>query len=500
LRSSVYHDGTLVQSRLVEARVAIGLTALGDQNAGSPSRAPAIDESAAAQVALRSTVDYALSRTLDPAVLRELPGSDLSMMLNRAGEDHGFTVYGTDMKLEARFDGPAIGHYLKLSRGAFRKAAWGNEDRWVDRETNRLDYRYVGTHDGNLNLEMLTADLIALAERGFTIYDQIVTELVARLEVPNISEPTGAERREHFREKTRIPRSVQLALYRSARDVLPIALFYDHNLAYDTASRRVCESFLGALKDPKPLAEHECFLGQCPHRDGDGTVVCPGGFWGYRHTLGVPVGAGKTDAAGKIEWRDSLEAIYAVSQDFDLAKKHGEDLASLRDRLHWRKATTLGQLKEHLQEGNPHLVYFYCHGGTDPEGLPWFRLGGATDQRFRRPMLKQWRVNWPRTRAPLVLLNGCETAAIEPDIAIEFVSGFVQDSGAAGVLGTDITIFEELAVDFGKTCLEHFLSGHTSIGEAVRLTRLALLKKGNPLGLVYVPFVLGGLTLVEGHS
>jgi hypothetical protein len=137
------------------------------------------------------------------------------------------------------------------------------------------------------------------------------------------------------------------------------------------------------------------------------------------------------------------------------------------------------------------------HGGIDERKIPWFKLGSAADPFFMRSTLSDWGVDWPRGHAPLVLLNGCETAVVEPDIAIEFISGFVQDAGAAGVIGTDITIFEELATDFAAHCLGSFLGDNQAIGESVRLARLALLKKGNPLGLVYVPFVLSGLRLDE---
>ena len=40
-----------------------------------------------------------------------------------------------------------------------------------------------------------------------------------------------------------------------------------------------------------------------------------------------------------------------------------------------------------------------------------------------------------------------------------------------------------------------FMAGQ-SIGAAVRGARLALLKQGNPLGLIYIPFVVPGLRLI----
>src|SRR5207244_9744776 len=96
---------------------------------------------------------------------------------------------------------------------------------------------------------------------------------------------------------------------------------------------------------------------------------------------------------------------------------------------------------------------------------------------------------------PLVFINGCQTTALEPEQAFEFVSRFVDVAGAAGVIGTEITIFEPLACAFAEECLRRFLGG-AEIGQAVRGARLAVLKAGNPLGLAYVPFVAADLRLV----
>jgi len=44
--------------------------------------------------------------------------------------------------------------------------------------------------------------------------------------------------------------------------------------------------------------------------------------------------------------------------------------------------------------------------------------------------------------------------------------------------------------------MRRFLVDGDTIGKAVRDTRLALLARGNPLGLVYIPYVRPGLRLV----
>jgi hypothetical protein len=85
----------------------------------------------------------------------------------------------------------------------------------------------------------------------------------------------------------------------------------------------------------------------------------------------------------------------------------------------------------------------------------------------------------------LVFINGCHTTALEPEKAIQFITPFIENAKAAGVIGTEITIFEPLASVFGEESLRRFLDSET-IGHAVRSARLKLLKDGNPLGLVYI--------------
>jgi hypothetical protein len=47
--------------------------------------------------------------------------------------------------------------------------------------------------------------------------------------------------------------------------------------------------------------------------------------------------------------------------------------------------------------------------------------------------------------------------------------------------------------------LRRFFNGD-KIGDAVRGARLKILKDGNPLGLVYIPYVIAGLHLVQSPN
>jgi hypothetical protein len=61
-------------------------------------------------------------------------------------------------------------------------------------------------------------------------------------------------------------------------------------------------------------------------------------------------------------------------------------------------------------------------------------------------------------------------------------------------------VFEPLAKAFAESFMRFFIVGNKSVGESIRSARLALLKAGNPLGLVYLPFVIGTLRMVEQQA
>ena len=102
-------------------------------------------------------------------------------------------------------------------------------------------------------------------------------------------------------------------------------------------------------------------------------------------------------------------------------------------------------------------------------------------------------IDWTDPR-PVVLVNGCHTTALGPEVAQPLVSGLMFTANAAGVIGTEVTIFEPLAVEFAESFLRVFDAG-SMLGWAVRDARLTLLGRGNPLGLVYIPFAAADLEL-----
>lgn len=465
LRSCIYHRGTLVQSR--EVRVVIARGGRSEENA------------------LSSRVDYTLSHTLAPAALHTLGEHTLSILLNR-GEDgtHGFRFFGGggDYRRSASFDGHEVQALIASLRGSLRRVSWGSSDAWKP----GVAYRY----DQEPTFQSLLDDLIDMAKEGARAYDAIVRRLGG-----------DAKGEEALREAMRRPGLVQLALKESARLVLPIAMMFDHRLDtwLNPSDYHLCEAFTIATADGAPLDQKPCFQGECPSRDDD-TAICPSGFWGFRHALGVPVTLANegADLQDPLPRGDGPSITVAVSADPEMQERdrHVNALLELFDPARSRVAKTRKDTIQALREATSHIVYFYCHGGVEGDArVPYIQVGPMTDPKIARDTLRSSKITWSSPRS-LVFINGCHTTDLEPDRAIDLVSGFIETAGASGVIGTEITVFEPLATAFAEHFMQAFLRDGLTVGEAVRRARLLLLQKGlNPLGLVYVPFAVASLKL-----
>jgi hypothetical protein len=140
LRCSIYCKQWLVQSRLVSARVM-----------KRPRRA---------KNALRSFVDYTLSKSVAPAHLAGVGAHRLSLMLNDNGAGNvGLRFFGErEFKGDAAFDAPALQDLIGQARAGLRQAAWGDRDPWNKKKA----YRY----DGAPSFARCNADLIMLAKKA----------------------------------------------------------------------------------------------------------------------------------------------------------------------------------------------------------------------------------------------------------------------------------------------------------------------------------------------
>ena len=478
LRCGIYHRGVLVQSRVVTAEI---VTEPGGPRVG--------------RRALTSVVDYRLFRTLDAAPLGSLSEHRASLLLNADGAGtHGLRFVAMDgddvITRDVAIGEGALGDQIRMARSALRRISWGNTEEWVEGST----YRYGSP----LDQAAFTADLVTLASNGARFFQLLVEEVAtAHPDASGLPDPYLA--RDRVAEVLRRPGKVQIALQRGPRHIVPAALVYDHWLTDSaaTADYRLCDEYLAAVRDEVPLEQASCFLGDCPQAQpgADLTVVCPSGFWGFRHELGFPVTQGDAaDATEVIAVHGGPAVSVGVSRELASAATHVAALRGLTgDRDGWRIAETRQEFLAGIASDDRHVVYLYCHGGV-ANNVPYVRLGEVGARPITRLDLANARVRWSTTR-PLVFLNGCHTTALDPETAIDFVRFFVGAALASGVIGTEITIFEELGEAFGERFMQRFLVPGTTVGAAVRSARLDLLAAGNPLGLVYIPFALAGLQL-----
>lgn len=496
LRCNIYCAQVLVQSYVVSANV--------------KSTSEPVAE------ACTQRLDYVLSQSLRASHLAAMTKEPhlLSLMVNNNGDgSHSFRFFGTDgsdrFKDDARIDGQQLAGFLKQARRAMHKVSWGNEEEWD--ETKGLAYRY---QTKTFDRKKLAKDLAYLARAGWRIYTGFIGHL-----------NTSAAELETLMAN---PGLLQIALKLSPRAVVPAAVIYDYawmpdNFDFEKTEFDLCPTFSDAIDKARnggpALEECDCFKGGCALKkmiaevrdpDSDKTLgdlppmTCPSGFWGYRHLLGLPLTLDGTnkDVPPVINYQDEVQFVACVSTDplFVERDPHLGRLQQLKGEVKVERDEGYKAIVRRLKKTTPHLLYFYCHGGIRANTeLPYLEIGAS--DRFGPEALMGEGISWKGPN-PLVFINGCHTTSLNPEITLDFVSSFVQQSGAAGVVGTEITIFEPLAAKFAEECLGRFVGAppHTEampIGKAVRGARLELLRQGNPLGLVYIPYAVATLRLQE---
>jgi hypothetical protein len=457
LRCNIYCKQVLVQSRLVIAKL--------------------YDRCEFVDGALTSTLDYSLTRSLRADVLDTLEEHRLSVMLNDGGNgSHQFRFFGMGgipFVSEAHFGESELADLLAQSRAALRQTSWGSDLEWAQQP-----YRYASA----VGVDELARDLINLAVKGYRLYDTLIYRL-SNGKAPELA------------ELMRQPGLIQISGRRSARELVPAALIYDQPLNTQAEDIRLCPAFRDALASHRPLHKEACFQGNCPHH-GDEAVVCPSGFWGYRHHLGFPVSLATDgidlDAGSIIPLRSepAIDCCFSIDPEFVLRDDHLKCLRKLFPNG-WSEGGSFDAVRQLLSGSTSQIIYFYCHGGLKGT-VPYILVGDGPG--ITRDNIRAFKWNWRASR-PLVFMNGCHTSALEPSHALDLVTGFIETAGASGVVGTEITIFEPLACAFAEAFIEAFVHRKMAMGKATRSARLKLLEDGCPLGLVYIPFALASLRL-----
>ena len=373
-------------------------------------------------------------------------------------------------------------------KGSLRRIAWGDAEPFGSGKA----YRYG---DGRMDEERLRVDLGQLALQGMRAHDAIFPQIEGGINALDMK--FGWDLMVGMSQ----PGVVQIASRTGRRLLIPAALFYDYPLddGRRLAEYRLCDVFVTAVRRGQPLQETVCFQGDCPAYDDDEEItICPSGFWGFRHSLGMPlVSSSLTDASMTIQHEGDPQIAMSVATDagFRYRQQHEAALRSmglLRGEYADSREATIELMKQSVAE----VVYFFCFGGLEEDGTPFMRVGSPDEGAITAMTLLAEDVYWEGKR-PFIFMNGVDTTAFASEHALDLVRTFTDASGAAGVMGIEITVFEQLAVAFAEAFLQHFMVEGRTAGEAIRAARLALLQQGNPLGLVYTLYALPDLRLEQ---
>jgi hypothetical protein len=448
LRACVYHSQNLLQSILVTAQITATVqTDLKDGNIAE--------------------VEFSLSDRLQPD---DLPERTLNILLNENLDGtHTFAVLGANVKKQFSID---QGNEAKLARQKLLDICSTRD--------KKGNLRYLYSDDNNSGDEAkLIRDLKELAYWGWKLYCHFAME------------PLDDDFETKLEATLQGPSTIQIASTRSARYVYPWAAVYDKPFVRSPNSI-VCSEALKLLRTGGSsgfLENISCPQNGCPQA-ADTNVVCPLRFWGFKHSIEQPANSGEivreipmaSDpkcVMGAHSLLSGAQHCQEIERECYLTADYGE---------------TKNDIGKSLASTKPHLVYFYCHGGST-SGAPW--LGVGKDEHIDSSDLKAWKVKWPETR-PLVIINGCDTVDLNPDDLLDFVTTFAW-TRASGIIGTEISIPESLAREFGREFLRQFLTGST-VRDVMHRVRIRLLEKYNLLGLAYTPYCYGDLHVARVPS
>lgn len=414
----------------------------------------------------------------------------VSLVVNATGAGRVITVKGKRYFFDCKPG--VVDQRVSAAREVFFKGAVDKDGKeqpadWISR---------FGINEG-INRKNLDELLPAMALAGWQMYDKVFSSDDRGKLLADLSEVDG---------------KIDVA-HTLLDDVVPWALMYDRRFTNKPAPGSRIATCTVALPDAEgALTAHDC--GEAPacllnHGISPENVACPLHFWGFRHQIEIPAKQAKTAANEEEESNeDNTQEAIASDSDFGTpagqsspprlsavlnsglasATSHGDRLKAIRalnGRIWTPLETDATRVLQAMSDANLSVLYLFCHarGGIhDPEKIdpPVVEFGGAESVLRYSP--DEIQARWKDE--PLVIINGCDTAALTPDALSPFVLKFSRDCKAGAVIGTEIPLHELVAANVAERLLEHILAGEP-VGSAVLRVRRELLAIGNPLGLAY---------------
>jgi hypothetical protein len=452
LRCTIYDRNNAVQSVCLQFVVA-------DGRAGSS--------------AIRGVIDYSLADDVSRAQLLE--PRRLNILTNESTTGtHKIIVNDGNRAIAVDLTEAQATSTLKQLRAKLREISLGNGGN--DNQNGKKTDAFV-------------QDLRQLALLGWHLYIAVAPD---------------RDDRAYLREQLAERATIQIS--RVTRTVFPWALIYDIPRELD-AGWTLCP----LLKEwETSRAQLAAYPHNCPYKaEHHMNVLCPYGFWGFRHLIEQPpsIGQGVLRTRIRVTKPDRAAAARSLALNQALTEAHFNDLrGSFEGRFDLDACDSRDAIRQAFADPGLPLVYFYCHGktallaGTELP-VPFLEIGvndriGATDFAAWEEDGKWGPTHWSEV-APLVFINGCETAKLNPEDVVSFVDALA-GMNAAGVVGTEIPVTQQLAGEVALRFYRQFAGpSYQTVGTALYRTRIDLLIKGNVSGLVYTPFCSMDLSLEQ---
>jgi HEAT repeat protein len=329
-------------------------------------------------------------------------------------------------------------------------------------------------------------DLAALAQCGWTLYSSIMTKRARRREFSQLLRNTSV--------MLGTPARVQVCIAADGRPAsFPWQLIYDIPCTGGPPVFHDCPTLDAWLS-----GDAEDIPSICPHPHRRNTL-CPFGFWGLAHELATPPSSDEHHRALVISSQDKpAQAIAALNRTLE-ARVTNQHVQGLSRLFRLSEIDDLETLEQALATDDTDLVYFYCHGKRRPFGRKTWKpvLEIGRGQQIIPEDLEAWATGWSdehwQDPRPLVVLNGCHTSELTPEMLVDWVTMFEQ-LRAAGSVGTEVALTQPVATE-AMECFLTLLANGQSAAASIRAMRWQLLAKGNVMGLAYTLYAYGGLTM-----
>ncbi len=466
LRVCIYYKNNLLQSLAVNAQIT--------------SEEKEVDQGHWAEV------DYTL--TADFAQVEQFPARPLNIFVNRSNDGtHSIGLKGKDPEL-IRLNESEMRNAVERFRDVMDKVAFDNQI-----------YRFDQTNRAKTD-DQIHQDLKYMAKVGRLLWSALVTG--------------NKTLSQQLQLLLREPEVIQISAI-DLNAVFPWALVYDKPVDTRAEKTKACLLWREKRDQHQNLDATSCER-ECPHKDRSQDppihnrkdLVCPYGFWGFRHVLEHPLSTKEeTDMAMEVERAtEGMPLLLLGYQEERLSKPQDQ----LRHRQEHQKElgkfmtvmpqSSKEELKKKMEATSLRLVYFYTHcrheKHTEPGWEPYLELGETKKEKLVPTDLLYWskiKETWSRTR-PLVFINACHSLDFTPGSLANFLRNFAY-LNVSGVIGTEISIAEPLAGEFALSFFSRLIKSQ-KVGEVFRQVRGGLLKKNNPLGLIYNPYCSARLRMI----